>query len=54
MTDQGIILFGNDTPFRVLRRQQMEQIRSLNGPQNVPPQQSPSQDELLFIKVPTY
>jgi hypothetical protein len=53
-TDQGIMLFGNDTPMRVLRRQQLRETRWLDGQQHVQSEQTIPQDELLFIKEPTY
>jgi hypothetical protein len=53
-TDQGIMLFGDDTPVRVLRRQRLEQTRWLNGQQQIESQQTVPQEELLFIKMPTY
>jgi hypothetical protein len=53
-TDEGVMLFGNDTPIRVLRRQQLEQTRWLDAQQKMQTKQSVPEDELLFIKMPTY
>jgi len=53
-TDQGIILFGDNTPVRVLRRQQLKQKQWLDARQQIQAEQTTPQDELVFIKMPTY
>jgi len=53
-TDQGIMLFGDNTPIRVLRRQQLKQQQWLDSRQQVQAEQTTPEDELVFIKVPTY
>lgn len=53
-TDEGVMVFGNDTPVRVLHRQSSENTRRLDGQQQVHEEQGPPQDEFVFIKMPTY
>jgi hypothetical protein len=53
-TDEGVMLFNNETPVRVLHRRQLEQKRWLDQNQQIQTQQSVPEDELLFIKLPTY
>jgi hypothetical protein len=53
-TDQGIMLFGDDTPIRVFRRQQLKQKQWLDSRQQIQAEQTTPQDELVFIKMPTY
>jgi hypothetical protein len=53
-TDEGVVLFGNETPVRVLRRQGLQQTRWLNAQQQVQAEQTTPQDDLVFIRVPTY
>lgn len=53
-TDEGVIVLGDDTPVRVLHRRQMEQTRWLNDPRHAHEEQGTPQDEMVFIKMPTY
>jgi hypothetical protein len=53
-TDEGVMVLGDDTPVRVLHRQRLEQTRWLNDPQHARQEQGVPQDEMVFIKMPTY
>lgn len=53
-TDEGVMVFGNDTPVRVLHRQSVENTRRLDDRQQVHEEQGPPEDEFVFIKMPTY
>lgn len=53
-TDEGVMVLGDDTPVRVLRRQQLQRTHWANDPQGEQEERSTPQDELVFIKVPTY
>ena len=54
VTDEGVMMLGDDTPVRVLHRQRLEQTRWLNDRQQVREEQGTPQDEMVFIKMPTY
>lgn len=53
-TDEGVMVLGDDTPVRVLRRQQLDQTRWTNDRHDVQQEQTTPQDEWVFIKMPTY
>lgn len=53
-TDEGVMVLDNDTPVRVLRRQQVDQTGPANGPGNTQAERAAPQDEWVFIKMPTY
>ncbi|HEY2584929.1 MAG TPA: hypothetical protein VGI81_04085 [Tepidisphaeraceae bacterium] len=53
-TDEGVMVLGDDSPVRVLRRQQLDQTRWTNDRHDVQREQSTPQDEWVFIKMPTY
>ena len=54
VTDEGVMMLGDDTPVRVLHRQRLEQTRWLNDRQQIHEEQGAPQDEMVFIKMPTY
>lgn len=54
MTDEGVMVLGDDTPVRVLRRQQLDQTRSSDDRRDGQKEQTTPQDEWVFIKMPTY
>jgi hypothetical protein len=53
-TDEGVMMLGNDTPVRVLRRQRIENTRRLDEQQQVHEERGTPEDEFVFVKVPTY
>ncbi len=53
-TDEGIVVADDNTPFHVVRRRQIEQTRWLDGQHNVQAEQVTPQDDLVYVKVPTY
>jgi hypothetical protein len=53
-TDEGVMVLGNDTPVRVLRRQQVDPAGPTNSPGDTPAERATPQDEWVFIKMPTY
>jgi hypothetical protein len=54
LTDEGVMMLGDDTPVRVLHRQRLEPTRWPNDRQQMQEEQGQPQDELVFIKLPTY
>jgi hypothetical protein len=53
-TDEGIVVTDDNTPFHVLRRRQIERTRWLDGDRKVEAEQVTPQDDLVYVKVPTY
>ena len=53
-TDEGVMVLGDDTPVRVLRRQRLDQTRWTDDRHDVQQEQTTPQDEWVFIKMPTY
>jgi hypothetical protein len=53
-TDEGVVLLGEDAPFRVLRHQSIEQEKWFDQRQNIRAQQVTPREDLVFIKMPTY
>jgi hypothetical protein len=53
-TDEGVVLLGEDAPFRVLRHQSIEQENWFDQRQNIRAQQVTPREDLVFIKMPTY
>ena len=53
-TDEGIVVTDDNTPFHVLHLRQIERTRWLDGDRNVQAEQVTPQDNVVYVKVPTY
>jgi hypothetical protein len=53
-TDEGVMVLGDGMPVRVIRRERVENTRRMDDQKQIHEEQGSPEDELVFIKLPTY